>query len=233
MVFAAGFGTRLLPWTAQTPKALLCIDNIPILKHIFNYYRHCAAPPFVINTHYLAEQFTEFMKEHSNYNICESFEKEILGTGKGLFFAKKYLHSEHFWLHNADILCDFQPQAMMNFHLEKKAVVTLAVCSTPATLNMLKVSKNNEVLGFEKFSNKTHTDYELKTFCGVHCISQKIFSLFSRTEEIPHSIIDLYSILLKKGVKICAWDLGASHWIDVGTPQKLEFARENKKLFSL
>lgn len=230
MVFAAGFGKRLLPLTYQIPKALICIDNIPLLKHIFNYYQSYCVAPFVINTHYLAAQLVDFIDKNPQYTICNSLEKNILGTGKGLFFAKKHLTSEHFWLHNTDILCNYDPQAMMDFHLAKNAIVTLAVCSQTLTSSRVKIAKNNEVLGFEKFDTPTNKNYELKTFCGIHCLSQKIFSLFT-PEKIPTDIIELYKILLQKGEKIVAWDISSSNWIDVGTPKNLEFARKNKNLF--
>ena len=230
MVFAAGFGKRLQPITLQTPKPLVCIDNTPILKHILKYYQPYCQEPFVVNIHYLKEQFTDFAKKNPQYNICWSFEKEILGSAGGLFFAKEYFQARHFWLHNADTLCNYVPQEMMEFHQSKNAIATLGVRSTPITDSRVQVAKNGEVLGFEKFSNVHSTCYQLKTFCGIHCVCSKIFSLL-KGQKIPSDIIELYQILLQKGAKILTWNLEKYHWIDIGNLKNLVFARKNKELF--
>ena len=62
-----------------------------------------------------------------------------MGTGKGLFYAQSLLQGENFWVQNADILCDFEPQKLMDFHLKNKAIATLAVSK-----------KNNKQGGYPK-----------------------------------------------------------------------------------
>ncbi len=236
MIFAAGFGKRLNPLSLHTPKPLVKIGDRPILKHILRHYQeHFVEQPAVINIHYLAEQFRDFIKQNTDYNILASFEKKILGTGKGLFFAKNLLQTEHFWLQNADILCNYNPQKMMNFHQKNKAIATLAVITTPITesmqsASMVHIDTNGVVLGFKKFNKKTYPQANLKTFCGIHCVSKKIFSLLLDS-EVPASIIELYQILISRGEKIFARELKNTNWLDIGTPQNLDFARNNIKNF--
>ena len=231
MIFAAGFGKRLAPLTNQTPKPLILINNKPILKHILKHYQdYSVAKPIIINTHYLSEKLQIFFKQYPKNWIQESFEQKILGTGKGLFFAQKKIYTENFWLQNADILCRYNPLEMMKFHQEQGAIVTLATCKMPITPSRVQIGGEKQVIGFEKFCDKKNNDFELQTFCGIHCISKKIFSLFS-FDEVPNDIIQLYQILLKRKEKIAYWNIETTPWIDIGSLENLAYAQKNKSQF--
>ena len=231
MLLAAGFGERLQPITNKIPKPLILIDKQPILKYILQHYEnHSLTKPIIINTHHLASQFKNFFELYPRGWIQESFEPQILGTGKGLFFAKNYFHTEHFWLQNADILCPYNPLEMMHFHRKNNAIATLATCPTPITSSRVKIGKNNQIIGFEKFNNTKEQDTKLQTFCGIHCISKKLFSLFS-FEEVPTDIIKLYQMLIEKKEKILYWEIKKNAWIDIGTPENLAYIQKHKQQF--
>ena len=242
MIFAAGFGKRLNPLTLDVPKSLVPIQGIPVLDYILkSYYKKTALSSVAINTHYKAEMIREFIRENPQYKISESFEEnKILGTGKGLFFAQSRLQGENFWVQNADILCNFEPQKFMDFHLKNKAIVTLAVSTKYFTPSAIIVDKANRVCAFERIkkgekikkgAKKSNSKNQAKTFCGIHCISKKIFDFFS-FEQVPESIIELYRILLQRGEKIISWDIEEADWVDIGTPEKLEWASQNIHLFT-
>ena len=212
------------------------IQNIPVLDYILkSYYKKTALSSVAINTHYKAEMIREFIRENPQYKISESFEeKEILGTGKGLFYAQSLLQGENFWVHNADILCNFEPQKLMDFHLKNKAIATLVVSSPYSTPSAVIVDKENKIVAFRQIKEKeqiTNFQNQAKTFCGIHCISKKIFDFFC-FKQVPTSIIEIYKILLEKGEKILSWDIGTSDWVDIGSPEKLEWARKNIHLFT-
>ena len=236
MIFAAGFGKRLHPLTLDVPKSLVPIQNIPVLDYILkSYYKKTSLSSVTINTHYKAEMIREFIRKNPQYKISESFEeKEILGTGKGLFYAQSLLQGENFWVQNADILCDFEPQKLMDFHLENKAIATLAVSKKYFTPSAVIVDKENKIVAFRQIKEKeqiTNFQNQAKTFCGIHCISKKIFDFFS-FEQAPESIIELYKILLQRGEKIISWDIDEADWVDIGTPEKLKWVRKNIHLFA-
>ena len=120
-VFAAGKGTRLKPFTDFHPKALAVVNNVPLLERNIKYLQSFGINEFVINVHHFGEQIIEFLKEKENFGakIDISDEKdELLETGGGLIFAKKYLENEeNFLIMNADILTDLDINALINFHL--------------------------------------------------------------------------------------------------------------------
>ena len=61
MIFAAGMGTRLKPLTDIVPKAMLPVQDKPLLQHVLE---NVAADPdslVVINVHHHARQIINFI----------------------------------------------------------------------------------------------------------------------------------------------------------------------------
>ena len=90
MIFAAGFGKRLVPLTEKTPKSLLQLNGKTLLENCILFLEDCGIKEIVINVHHLADQIIEFInKSKFKSKIHVSHEKEkILGTGGGLIHAK-------------------------------------------------------------------------------------------------------------------------------------------------
>lgn len=102
LIFAAGKGTRLKPFTDNHPKALAVVNNVPLLERNIKFLQNYGINDFVINVHHFGEQIIDFLQEKENFGakIEISDEKnELLETGGGLVFAKKYLENEENFPH--------------------------------------------------------------------------------------------------------------------------------------
>ena len=90
MIFAAGFGKRLVPLTEKTPKPLLQLNGKTLLENCILFLEDCGIKEIVINVHHLADQIIEFIQKNKfKSKIYISYEKEkILGTGGGLIHAR-------------------------------------------------------------------------------------------------------------------------------------------------
>ena len=69
MIFAAGLGTRLKPFTDHMPKALVPIAGKPMLEHVINKLKSVGVDEIVINVHHFAQQIIDFLKEKDNFGI--------------------------------------------------------------------------------------------------------------------------------------------------------------------
>ena len=56
MIFAAGLGTRLKPWTDLHPKALAGVNGKPLLQRNIEYLRRFGIDRLVINVHHFADK---------------------------------------------------------------------------------------------------------------------------------------------------------------------------------
>ena len=82
LILAAGFGTRLLPFTENLPKPLFPISKSPVLDITIQSLIDAGCTDIIINTHHLHLQIEKFTAKKS-YPIPVNtvFEPEILGTG--------------------------------------------------------------------------------------------------------------------------------------------------------
>lgn len=97
MIFAAGLGTRMKPYTDTMPKALVPVCGRPLLWHVINKLKRAGVTEIVINVHHFASMIEDYLKEESNFgiNISISDERDMLReTGGGIRHAAKYLCPE-------------------------------------------------------------------------------------------------------------------------------------------
>ncbi|WP_313567144.1 sugar phosphate nucleotidyltransferase, partial [Empedobacter sp.] len=129
MIFAAGLGTRLKPFTDNHPKALAVVNGKPLLQRNIEYLKSFGINEIVINVHHFADQIIEFLEDNNYFGIEITISDEtdqVLETGGGLVKAKANFE-EDFLVMNVDILTDLNLDKFIKAHQENKALVTLAV----------------------------------------------------------------------------------------------------------
>lgn len=102
MIFAAGFGTRMGPLTADRPKPMIEVAGKPLIDHALAWAEAAAIPRVVVNTHYLAGVIEDHL--HGR-NVAISHETpEILDTGGGLRQALPMLGAGPVMTMNPDVI---------------------------------------------------------------------------------------------------------------------------------
>ena len=226
LIFAAGKGTRLKPFTDSHPKALALVNDVPLLERNIKYLQSFGVTEFVINVHHFGEQIVEFLEKNNHFGakIDISDEKdELLETGGGLLFAQKYLENEeNFLIMNADILTDLNIHELVKFHETHLPLATLAVSDRNSSR---KLFFNSEMVlkgWMNKNSGETkmaefNSDFKELAFSGIHCINSSIFDKIKRRGKF--SIMEEYLDLMFENEI-----LGFQHearLIDVGRPESV------------
>lgn len=81
ILLAAGFGTRLRPLTNAIPKCLVPIKGKPLLQIWIERLTGSGIGPFLINTHYLAEQVNALIGSSPfKDKVTLVHENKLLGT---------------------------------------------------------------------------------------------------------------------------------------------------------
>ena len=226
LIFAAGKGTRLKPFTDNHPKALALVNEVPLLERNIKYLQSFGINDFVINIYHFGEQISEFLKKNNNFNsnIELSDEKEeLLETGGGLVFARKFLdHGEDFLIMNADILTDLDLNFFVEYHQEKKDFATLAVSDRKSSRKLLfnpeMILKGwlNVESGEQRLA-EFNKGFKPLAFSGIHCVNSEIFNKMKRTGKF--SIMEEYlDLMFENNI------LGFQHearLIDVGRPESV------------
>ena len=233
LIFAAGKGNRLKPFTDHHPKALALVNEVPLLERNIKYLQSFGINDFVINIFHFGEQIVEFLKKNDNFGakIEISDEKEeLLETGGGLVFARKFLDfDEDFLIMNADILTDLDLNSFVSHHKERKDFATLAVSDRVSSRKLLF----NEDLILRGWLNVQTGEQRLAefnkgfkplAFSGIHCINPRIFDKIKRKGNF--SIMEEYLDLMHTE-EIHGYQHDA-HLIDVGRPESVT---EAEKIF--
>ena len=226
LIFAAGKGTRLKPFTESHPKALALVNDVPLLERNIKYLQSFGVTEFVINVHHFGEQIVEFLEKNNHFGakIDISDEKdELLETGGGLLFAQKYLENEeNFLIMNADILTDLNIHELVKFHETHLPLATLAVSDRNSSRKLFFNSEMALKGWMNKNSGETkmaefNSDFKELAFSGIHCINSSIFDKTKRRGKF--SIMEEYlDLMFENNI------LGFQHearLIDVGRPESV------------
>jgi N-acetyl-alpha-D-muramate 1-phosphate uridylyltransferase len=233
MLLAAGFGTRLKPFTDHHPKALAEINGKTLLQRNIEYLQQFDIYDVIVNVHHFADQVIQKIKGNNGWgsNIHISDEQDaILETGGGLkrtawFFKQE----EDFVLMNVDVLTDMSLHEMISFHKKNKPLSTLATRNRETSRYFLFNEANilcgwkNIKAGEEKIMRKAER-FTPKAFSGIHVINTRIFSLMKQKEP-KFSMVDVY-LSLCADHSILSFDHSHTKFIDVGKPESLQRAAQ-------
>lgn len=230
MILAAGFGTRLKPFTENHPKALLPINGKTLLQRNVEYLHFFGINNIIVNVHHFADQIIAAIKENNGWgcNVVVSDETaEVLETGGGLKKATHFFENstEPFVLMNADILTDLNIAAM-KIHFDTNNVLATLAVTNRQTSRYLLFDENNILCGWlnDKTGEQKGKAGTKKAFSGIHIISPTIFDYI--IEEGKFSMIDLYLRLAAEGHNINCYDHSNGKLLDVGKPESIAIAEE-------
>ncbi|MHA6696831.1 nucleotidyltransferase family protein [Chryseobacterium sp. A321] len=226
LLFAAGKGTRLKPFTDSHPKALAKVNGKTLLERNLLYLQSYGIKDVVINLHHFGDQIRTYLNDHKNFGANIEFSDEslaLLETGGGLLFAKEMLQNEKdFLIMNADILTDLNLSSLINHHRNTEALVTLAVSNRNSSRKLLFNGQmelkgwRNTTTGEEKLSGE-NTGLTPLAFSGIHCLDSKFLEKMKRTGKF--SIMDEYLDQMQEGI-IQGFEHKAK-LVDVGRPESV------------
>ncbi len=237
MIFAAGLGTRLRPYTNDKPKALIEVGGEPLLGIALRRLAAAGCREVVINVHHFAEQVMDFLEKNTPSGIqihISDERKRLLDTGGGLKKAAPLLDGDApFLVCNVDILTNLDLAAFYARHCKSKALATLAVRQRTTSRYFLfdekmclkgwQNSKTGDVVYVSGVSSVE--PLEAWAFSGVHAISPEIFKWMP--EEEVFSIIDVYLAAAGKNL-VAGYPHDEDVWMDVGSPRSLEEAEKQQ-----
>jgi MurNAc alpha-1-phosphate uridylyltransferase len=103
MVLAAGYGTRMLPISATTPKPLVRVGGRTLIDHCLDGLAQAGVETAVINLHHLGHRIEEHLAGRRAPRIVFSDERDsLLDTGGGIRRALPLIGDEPFLLRNSD-----------------------------------------------------------------------------------------------------------------------------------
>lgn len=209
MLLAAGFGTRLRPYTLVRPKPLFPVLNRPLLLILLDMLEQAGCSQVVVNGHHLAPQIEQTIAGRKG--VFYQYEPTILGTGGSLRQALPTFIDKPVLIINGDIFHNIDLAALYSQHIHSGNRITLAMHDYPR-FNSVTV-KNKFIQTFH--AAQKQDGQECLAFTGIHIIDPSIINMIP-AEKFFH-IIDLYEELIQQGEQIGCKRVDDSFWQDIGT----------------
>lgn len=240
MIFAAGLGTRLRPYTDNCPKALIEVGGEPMLGRVLRRVVAAGVTEAVVNVHHFPQMIVDYLEANSNFGITIHVSREddlLLDTGGGLLVARQWLDGdEDILVHNADIFTDADYAAMIQSHRASEAVASLIAWERDSSRALL-VDSHRMMRGWVNRSTGQvlpenialqELQYEKMAFGGIHVVSPRIYPALEqyRHKHGPVFSIMPFYIACCSSLPISVYVPSAPvEWADIGKPDTLEMLR--------
>ena len=246
MIFAAGLGTRLKPYTDHCPKAMVEVAGRPMIAHQLLRLRDAGFHRVVVNVHHYAEQIIDYVNANGGFGLEVLFSDErgqLLDTGGGIRKAISLFDADSpVLIHNVDIFSNADLETLYFDHEEKGAEASLLVSKRETSRYFVFDDANRLVAWKNIHTGEVRTVYDslqnaieslegdnerycLRAFSGIHVISPSLFPLLQRQQEV-FSITNFYWQNALQHRFCCVEAPRDFHWVDAGKPETLAKAAE-------
>jgi dTDP-glucose pyrophosphorylase len=220
VVMAGGFGTRLQALTATTPKPMLPLAGRPLLEHIIEQLRACGIRRVNVTTHYRPEVISGHFGDGSGFGVEIDYvnEEEPLGTAGAISLLE---HSdEPLLVMNGDILTRVDFRAMLEFHHEQQALMTIAVREEEFQLPFGVVRATGELV------HAIEEKPVLREFvnAGIYLLDPEVRRHVpsNRSFDMP----ELVELLIADGGRVVSFPVH-EYWLDIGHAPSYERAQSD------
>jgi len=210
VILAGGEGRRLNPYTIILPKPLMPVGNVPILEVIINQLKKHKLKDITLALGYLGNLIQTFFGDGEKFGvrIKYSFEEKPLGTMGPLTLIPGL--KKTFMVMNGDLLTTLNYTKLINYHLNKKPIATLAVQKREIETDygVLEYNSNYELT---KYQEKPRLPYQVSM--GVYIFEPEILDFIPRNKRFDFP--ELMNLLLKKEEKVLIYP-STDFWLDIG-----------------
>lgn len=220
VIMAGGFGTRLRPLTDNRPKPMLPVGEKPLLEHMVSQLQQAGIQSLSVTTHYKKEMITDHFKDGAEFGIAINYveEDQPLGTAGALSLLQ---HTEGpLLVINGDILTRVNFAAMLSFHNEHHAMMTVGIRPLETTVPFGVVESDGvDIKGIVEKPTLTHF-----ISAGVYLLDPSAVGLIPHGER--YDMPDLVNELTKRGNRVVGFPI-REYWLDIGRIEDYERAQED------
>ncbi|MDJ0715329.1 MAG: mannose-1-phosphate guanyltransferase [Prochloraceae cyanobacterium] len=217
VLMAGGSGTRLRPLTCDLPKPMVPVLNRPIAEHIINLLKRNQIREVIATLHYLPDVMRDYFQDGSEFGVEMTYaveEDQPLGTA-GCVKNIAELLNDTFLVISGDCITDFDLQAAIAFHKEKKSKATLILARVPNPIEFGVVITDPDGR-ISRFLEKPSTSeiFSDRVNTGTYILEPEVLDYLPADRECDFSK-DLFPMLLAKEEPMYGY-VAEGYWCDVG-----------------
>lgn len=220
VLMAGGKGTRLRPLTENMPKPMLPVGDRPLMELVVEQLRAAGITNINVTTHYLPEKIESHFGDGSAFGVNIRYvpEDQPLGTAGGVGLIET--PETPLLVMNGDLLTDLDFRAMLDFHREQKAWLTVAVRQYALTVPYGVVESEG---GFVKgVTEKPSLNFFVNA--GIYLLEPAAHRLIPSGERMD--MPDLIQKLLGLGHPVASFPI-REYWLDIGQHADYQRAQDD------
>jgi dTDP-glucose pyrophosphorylase/CBS domain-containing protein len=216
-IMAGGFGKRLMPLTENCPKPMLPVSGRPILEHLVRKLSAAGIQHVSISTHYLAESIVEHFHDGKDFGVHIEYVAEDRPMGTAGALARASVGDLPLLVINGDILTSIDFRAMLEFHREHSADMTVAVQQYEVQIPYGVIS--TEGIDAVRIVEKPSIRHFVSA--GIYLIQPGVCQMVPPNRECD--MPDLITGLIDAHKRVICFPI-REYWLDVGHMEQYERA---------
>lgn len=223
IILCGGLGKRLR-CIINDPKPMAEINERPFLDILIDHVSSYGFTRYILCTGYKGDVIRKFYsKKNNSLTFIFSEEKEALGTAGAIKYAESHINSDPFLVLNGDSFCPVDLHNFLYFHISKGSDLSIALSDREdsGSYGHVNIDKNQKIMVFDEKQRKG----EGLVNAGVYLFNRSILSVIpsNTVYSIEH---DLFPSLAGK---YFYGYMSNSNFIDIGTPERYEQAKNSEK----
>lgn len=218
LILAGGSGTRGRPYTEYIPKAMIPVDDRPLVDYVIGHIRKFDTIDEIIivsNFEGIGRQMKNYL-QNSGVTLIQDSQS---GTGGDLLHAAERLDKTgEFLLWFADNLCALNIDAMLSHYKRKKSMACVATRTRRKEETGFATVRDGMV---GHFTEKPEITLPMAECLGIYILSTKLLEIIRSMEKSVNLSYDVLQDLAQRK-SVSAYDIGGVEWIDVESPAVLE-----------
>jgi dTDP-glucose pyrophosphorylase/CBS domain-containing protein len=218
VIMAGGFGTRLHPLTENVPKPMLPIGERPLMELIIEQLQHAGIRRVNIATHYLSEKIVDHFGNGQIFGVDLTYVNEDPPLGTAGALGLMVAPNEPLLVINRDILTRVDFRALLSFHREHRADLTIAVrqydVQVPYGVIECDGARVNRV------NEKPLVKFLVNA--GIYLLEPSVHTYIPKGRHF--NMTDLIQCLIAEGRPVVSFPI-VEYWLDVGQHADYEQAQ--------
>jgi NDP-mannose synthase len=222
VILAGGRGTRLHPFTVSFPKPLMPLGDVPVLEVLINQMIQHQIVDITLCLGHLAGLIQAYLDQRksltSQINLNYVLEDAPTGTAGSLSLVPGL--NDTFLVLNGDLLTNIDFRALVKFHKEQNAILTVATHKRKVKIDLgvLEFDANHVITNYLEKPETTH-----HVSMGIYVYEPRVLSYIPRGEYLDFPNLVMKLIAAKEKVVSFPTDC---LWLDIGRPDDYARAQE-------
>lgn len=222
VILAGGRGTRLHPFTVSFPKPLMPLGEVPVLEVLMKRLIQHEITDMTLCLGHLAGLIQAYLDQNkkltSQIKLNYVIENEPTGTAGSLSLVPNL--DDTFLALNGDLLTNIDLQALIKYHKEQNAIVTIATHKRKVKID-LGVLEFDEQSVITNYLEKPETTYHVSM--GIYVYEPRVLSYIPKGAYLDFPNLVMKLIAAKEKVVSYVTDC---LWLDIGRPDDYARAQE-------